>query len=125
MNTQYLRSVYPNELYHHGILGQKWGIRRFQNKDGSYTSAGKARYSDTDDKERPETRDNHGTTNLSKNAMNMAKDDLIQINSVTGMISPLMALKLRKMTFSSKRKQQIIDMYIKRNFKTTIGGLVK
>ena len=31
------------ELYHHGILGQKWGIRRFQNKDGSYTSAGKER----------------------------------------------------------------------------------
>lgn len=31
------------ELYHHGILGQKWGIRRFQNKDGSYTSEGKKR----------------------------------------------------------------------------------
>ena len=30
-------------LYHHGILGQKWGIRRFQNSDGSYTSEGKAR----------------------------------------------------------------------------------
>lgn len=32
------------ELYHHGILGQKWGIRRFQNEDGSLTSAGKKRY---------------------------------------------------------------------------------
>ncbi len=32
------------ELYHHGILGQKWGIRRFQNSDGSLTSAGKRRY---------------------------------------------------------------------------------
>lgn len=31
-------------LAHHGILGQKWGIRRFQNKDGSLTSAGKKRY---------------------------------------------------------------------------------
>lgn len=30
-----------NSLQHHGILGQKWGIRRFQNKDGSLTSAGK------------------------------------------------------------------------------------
>ena len=31
-------------LAHHGILGQKWGIRRFQNKDGSLTSKGKQRY---------------------------------------------------------------------------------
>ena len=32
------------ELYHHGILGQKWGIRRYQNFDGSYTQAGLERY---------------------------------------------------------------------------------
>lgn len=32
------------ELYHHGIKGQRWGIRRFQNKDGSLTPAGKRRY---------------------------------------------------------------------------------
>lgn len=32
------------ELYHHGIIGQKWGIRRFQNPDGSLTPAGKRRY---------------------------------------------------------------------------------
>ena len=29
-----------NYLSHHGILGQKWGVRRFQNKDGSLTSEG-------------------------------------------------------------------------------------
>lgn len=32
------------ELYHHGIKGQKWGIRRFQNEDGSLTAEGEARY---------------------------------------------------------------------------------
>lgn len=31
-------------LQHHGILGQKWGVRRYQNADGSLTSAGKKRY---------------------------------------------------------------------------------
>ena len=31
-------------IQHHGILGQKWGIRRFQNEDGSRTAAGKSRY---------------------------------------------------------------------------------
>ena len=36
-------------LVHHGILGMKWGIRRYQNKDGTLTSAGKKRYSNNDD----------------------------------------------------------------------------
>lgn len=34
-----------NELYHHGIKGMKWGVRRYQNYDGSYTKAGVKRYS--------------------------------------------------------------------------------
>lgn len=41
MYTEY---GYLNELYHHGIKGQRWGIRRFQNPDGSYTNAGLKRY---------------------------------------------------------------------------------
>lgn len=32
-------------LVHHGVKGQKWGVRRFQNKDGSRTSLGKKRMS--------------------------------------------------------------------------------
>lgn len=31
----YIRKPYPNELYHHGIQGQRWGVRRCQNPDGS------------------------------------------------------------------------------------------
>ena len=38
---------YGYELYHHGIKGQRWGVRRFQKKDGSLTPAGKKRYYDT------------------------------------------------------------------------------
>lgn len=36
--------IVANELYHHGIKGQKWGERNYQNKDGSLTAAGEARY---------------------------------------------------------------------------------
>ena len=31
------------ELYHYGVKGQQWGVRRYQNKDGTLTAAGKAR----------------------------------------------------------------------------------
>lgn len=40
--------VYDNELRHFGIKGMKWGIRRYQNSDGSLTDAGKKRYSNVD-----------------------------------------------------------------------------
>ena len=36
--------MYTEYLYHSGIQGMKWGIRRYQNPDGTWTEAGKARY---------------------------------------------------------------------------------
>lgn len=37
-----------NYLMHHGIKGQKWGVRRYQNSDGTFTAAGKRRYLNSD-----------------------------------------------------------------------------
>lgn len=38
-----MKYKHSNELYHHGIKGQRWGIRRFQREDGTRTPAGRAR----------------------------------------------------------------------------------
>ena len=49
MNTWTWTCTRQGELYHHGIKGQKWGVRRFQNKDGSLTPAGRRRYDEPND----------------------------------------------------------------------------
>lgn len=54
-------------LYHHGILGQHWGIRRFQNEDGSLTKAGLRRQRMLDKKdERWAKRNSEKITNKAK-----------------------------------------------------------
>lgn len=54
----YSENDYRSYLAHHGILGMKWGVRRYQNSDGSLTAAGKKHYS----------------ASSSRRAMEMARD---------------------------------------------------
>lgn len=75
MSNRYVIS--STELYHHGIKGQRWGIRRFQKKDGSLTSAGKKRYYDTPElnKQKREMESAKKAYKTSKEAYNRAYND--------------------------------------------------
>ena len=57
-----------NELYHFGIKGMKWGVRRFQNKDGTRTTAGKSR--------RKEYSSDYTESRTKKNIRSMSNEEL-------------------------------------------------
>lgn len=46
MESTYTINGKQFELQHHGVKGMKWGVRRYQRKDGSLTSAGRKRYNE-------------------------------------------------------------------------------
>lgn len=56
--------IRESDLAHHGIKGQKWGQRRFQNDDGTWTAAGKERYGDD------------GNTNGGSQKLSSSKNDV-------------------------------------------------
>ena len=68
---------YQYELYHHGVKGQRWGIRRYQKKDGSLTPAGKKRYYDT-----PELNKQKSEMRSAKSANRSSKFAYIKANNI-------------------------------------------
>ena len=64
---------YQNYLAHFGIKGQKWGIRRFQNADGTLTAEGRARYLGSDGR-----LSDKGRREIGKHPEKVAGNDLLQ-----------------------------------------------
>lgn len=62
----------PNALIHYGIKGMKWGVRRYQNEDGTLTSSGKKRY----DVSAPATKKSSTKRSKSKSTAKNTEEDL-------------------------------------------------
>lgn len=71
-------NTHGNNLQHHGVIGMKWGVRRYQNKDGTLTNAGKKRYEKELAKLTEEERalKNKAKTAAKVNKLNQKKKDI-------------------------------------------------
>lgn len=107
---EYIEPITPDELYHHGIQGQKWGVRRFQNEDGSYTEAGLKRYGSLQKKIAKQeakiaTHERRKDRLLEKNGRHIAKADM-QAARIRGRKSSILVSKKKARELEEKAQMK-------------------
>lgn len=136
-DNRFSKYIPDQHLAHHGIKGQKWGVRRYQNEDGTFTEAGKKRYfKENGELTRVANRHNAKVgKQMDKTFMKVAERDILpemaKINkelmdkykgkNIDGMVS------LDGRTFIPKTKagEQYMKEYNDRMRKTTIAAIKK
>ena len=111
-------------LAHHGIKGQKWGVRRFQNKDGSLTAAGKNRLYNKENMKNAETQhlDKFGTDKdhnilyiSGKSGSGKSTAALAMSDSNTSIIHLDSYFELKNKSEANKNKNKRFNNFLKRN----------
>ena len=105
-----------DELSHHGILGQKWGVRRYQNNDGSLTAKGKKRYDESETKEKRHLGiDKRGNINLIKGKTTKEAKTAFAIKSSLFAGSIALTAYVAKHPKTIEKGQKVVENLLKKN----------